>query len=103
MWVEIVKPCTGMSKHQTEKATHVERMHKNMALGVTWFQQGQRLRIQMMNCVYTVSQELKARGRLFFFFIVNNSYAELIIIDSILPPWRLQHKEKWLICGDEKG
>jgi tRNA (guanine37-N1)-methyltransferase len=26
----------------------------------------------------------------------------LIIIDSILPPWRLQHKEQWLVCGNER-
>lgn len=100
VWLEIMEPWTSMSTHQTG-ATRVERTHKNMALGITRFQQGQGIRIQMVNCVYTVSQELRVLGRLFF-LIVNNSYAELIIIDSILPPWRLQHKEKWLVCGNER-
>ena len=81
VWLEIMEPWTSMSTHQTG-ATRVERMHKNMALGITRFQQGQGIRIQMVNCVYTVSQELRVLGRLFF-LIVNNSYAELIIIDSI--------------------
>ena len=35
VWLEIVKPWTSMSKHQTEGATQVERTHKNMALGIT--------------------------------------------------------------------
>lgn len=65
----------------------------NMALGTTEIQ-GQGLSTQMINYVYTVSQELRPLGRLFFFFIVNNSNTELIIIDSLLPPWRLKHKEK---------
>lgn len=36
-----------------------------------------------------------------FVLIVNNSYTELIIIDSILLPQRLKHKEKWLACGNK--
>ena len=65
-WLEIVEPWTSMSTHHTKGATRVERTHKNMALGVTQFQQGQGIRIQMVNCVYTVSQELGVVGRLFF-------------------------------------
>jgi hypothetical protein len=42
---------------------------------------GQCLRIQVTKYVYTVSQEIKAFGRQFF--IVNNSYTELIIIDYL--------------------
>ena len=28
VWLEIVKPWTGMSKYQTAKAAHMERMHR---------------------------------------------------------------------------
>lgn len=32
-WLEIMKPWTGMSKHQTGKAAHVERMHRQHGTG----------------------------------------------------------------------
>lgn len=61
-----MEPWASMSTYYTEGATRVERTHTNMALGITRFQQGQGIRIQMVNCVYTVSQELGVLGRLFF-------------------------------------
>lgn len=51
----------------------------------------------MIDCIYTVSQELKALGRLVLFFILNNFYTELIIL---LASMETKTQSGWLVCGN---
>lgn len=100
VWLEIIKTWTNVSKHQTEKAANVERMHSQHGAGCHMIPTRTRSQNSNDKLFTQFPGSSKHFGRLFY-LILNNAYTELIIIDSMLLPWRLKHKEKWLVCGNE--